>query len=116
MTLNISLGEEKENKWKKSIKNGTKALYIQFYKEIVEVSDTLQDTRNIEGDILSHNNNIYFCNYRILPLVNAVVSALVLFYKFTYNSSSFRLSSFFGPFTFFPRFFLSSYTKFYVIL
>lgn len=51
MSLNISLGEEKEHKWKKDIKNSTKALYIQFYKEIVEVSDTLQDTRNIEGDI-----------------------------------------------------------------
>lgn len=53
MSRNISLGEEnsKEHKSKKDIKNGTKALYIQFYKEIVEVSDTLQDTRNIEGDI-----------------------------------------------------------------
>lgn len=60
MSRNISLGEEKEHKWKKDIKNGTKALYIQFYKEIVEVSDTLQDTRNIEGDIISHNNNIIF--------------------------------------------------------
>lgn len=51
MSLNFSLGEEIENKWKKDIKNGTKALNTQFYKEIVEVSDTLQDTRNIEGDI-----------------------------------------------------------------
>lgn len=33
------------------IKNGTKGLYLHFYKEIVEVSDTFQDTRNIEGYI-----------------------------------------------------------------
>lgn len=41
----------KENKWNKVIKNGTKDLYIHFYKEIVEVSSTVQDTRNIKGEI-----------------------------------------------------------------
>jgi hypothetical protein len=36
-------------KWDKDIRTGTKKLYVQFYKEIQEIMETLQDDKNIEG-------------------------------------------------------------------
>jgi hypothetical protein len=53
--------EEKESKWKRDIKTGTKKLYLQFYKEIMEVMETLQDDTNIKG------KNEYNISILLLP-------------------------------------------------
>lgn len=36
-------------KWNKDVRTGTKKLYLQFFKEIQEVMETLQDDKIIEG-------------------------------------------------------------------
>ncbi|XP_062621416.1 uncharacterized protein LOC134283013 [Saccostrea cucullata] len=48
LDLDYDAGEQNRLKWIKEIKTGTKKLYVQFYKELLELVDSLQDVRDVQ--------------------------------------------------------------------
>lgn len=45
----LKKGKDRSVQWKRHIKNGGKKLYINFYKELLEVVESLLDVMKDEG-------------------------------------------------------------------